>query len=316
MAERRTFTRRDRVEKGRDNHFEHGDHSHDESEWYDGICSECGEAFRVPFKPEPGRSLLCRKCLRAAREARGEDTHRDSRPFGARRDRDARPATRERKTYEITCSHCGKRDMVPLPFKPFEGSIVLCRECQKNPNIERVGGKIEHTIICAACGKENKVPFLPDPGSRVLCRECHMAERAEKQRAQDYYAKHHPNLANDTRNRIEIRCDKCGAIDVLPFLPKTHGPILCRQCAENTFGDEWARRNRVAAREYPFTCARCAAQDFVPFKPKPGQELLCKHCLNDEAILTHKRSEMQRHDRFTCVRTAKKNSETPDNDKT
>ena len=290
MAERRTFQRRDKHEKP---HQTQHSHKPDESEWYDGVCTECQESFRVPFKPEPGRPLLCKKCLRAAREGQKSDSGKSSGP------------------YEITCSHCGKHDVVP--FKPYDGSVVLCRECMANPNVERVGGKVLHTIICAVCGKENKVPFLPDPGSRVLCRECHMAERAEKQRSLEYYAKNHPSVINHTKVHIEIRCDKCGATDV-PFLPKTHGPILCRQCAENTFGDEWARRNRVAAREYPFTCARCAAQDFVPFKPRPGQELLCKHCLNDEAILTHKRSEMSRHDRFTCVRPAKHPTNTPEND--
>ena len=288
---------------------EHKDFSHshehrqrEDETWYDAECSKCHESFRVPFEPAPDRPVYCRNCLRTTRDGASSKSRRDF-------DGESKP----QELYDIVCSHCGKQDQVP--FRPYEGSVVLCRECMANPNVERVGGKIYHTIICSVCGKENRVPFKPDPGSRVLCRECHMAERAEKQRSLEYYAKNHPSVINQTKVRIEIRCDKCGATDVLPFLPKTHGPILCRQCAENTFGEEWARRNRVAAREYPFTCARCAAQDFVPFKPKPGQELLCKHCLNDEAILTHKRDEMQRHDRFTCVRPAKHKPETPDSDK-
>ena len=267
----------------------------EETTWYDGTCSQCGDALRVPFKPDPNRPLLCKSCMRASRGERHTHRHED---FGNRHeDRD-----RSTELYEITCSHCGKRDTVP--FKPYEDSAVLCHECMNNPNIERVAGKIYHTIICAVCGKESKVPFKPDPGSRVLCHDCHMAERAEKQRSMEYFAKHHPSVVNNTKVYVEIRCEKCGAIDTLPFVPKTHGAILCRQCAENTFGEDWAKRNRVGKHEYPFTCARCAAQDFVPFKPKPGQELLCKHCLNDEAILKHKRDEMQRHDEFTCVRPA------------
>ena len=259
--------------------------------WYDAECSQCHESFKVPFEPDPGRPIYCKSCLRASRDGKHE-LKENRAPH--------REDSREPELYEITCTHCGKQDTVP--FKPYEGSVVLCRECMSNPNVERVGGKIYHTIICSVCGKENKVPFKPDPGSRVLCRECHAQEREAKQRSREYFAKHHPSVVNNTKVRIEVRCEKCGNYDTLPFVPKTDGPILCRQCAENTFGDEWARRNRINAHEYPFTCARCAAEDFVPFKPKPGQELLCRHCLNEQAILTHKREEMTRHDAFTCVR--------------
>ncbi len=271
----------------------------DEETWYDAVCSECGESFQVPFEPDPERTILCKACLRASKEAKFNGRNEEHREHREHRE------PREIENYTIVCSHCGKEDTVP--FKPYEGSVVLCRECMNNPNVARVGGKIYHTIICSVCGKENKVPFKPDPGSRVLCRECHAAEREEKQRSREYFAKHHPSVVHNTKVRIEIRCERCGCTDTLPFVPKTHGMILCRQCAENTFGDEWARRNRVAAQEYPFTCARCAAQDFVPFKPKEGQELLCKHCLDDQAILKHSRSEMKRHDFGTCVR---KNDET------
>ena len=275
-------------------HREDGEKA-EETTWYEGVCSECHETFQVPFKPDPDRPLYCRKCFRAVRESRHEHSRTERRVSKPSHDRQ-----HSGELYEITCSHCGKQDMVP--FKPYEDSIVLCHECKSNPNIERVAGRIYHTIICAVCGRESKVPFKPDAGSRVLCRECHMAERAEKQRSAEYFSKHHPSVVNNTKVRIEIRCERCGAVDTLPFMPKTHGAILCRQCGEEIFGDGWAKRNRVSAQEYPFTCARCSAQDFVPFKPKPGQELLCRHCLNDEVILTHKRDEMKRHDAFSCVR--------------
>lgn len=259
--------------------------------WYDVSCSECGDAFRVPFAPDPDRSILCKWCLRASRERRQPRHHESYRD---------NTQARSDQSYSIICSHCGKSDTVP--FQPYEGSVVLCRECKNNPNVERVGGKVQHTIICAVCGKENRVPFKPDPGSRVLCRECHAAEREEKQRSREYFAKNHPSVLFNVKTRIEIRCDRCGSLDSLPFVPKTQGQILCRQCAENTFGDAWARRNRIGAKEFPFTCARCASQDFLPFKPKEGQELLCRHCLNDQAVIRHRRSEHKRHDAFTCVR--------------
>ncbi|MCL2326110.1 MAG: hypothetical protein FWC40_06415 [Proteobacteria bacterium] len=259
---------------------------------YDVTCEQCRTDFRVPFEPISGRTLLCRDCLKQTKKPRSKG-----------RPEHAQSGARERtESYQITCSHCGKHDTVP--FQPYEGSVVLCRDCMTNPNVTRVGGRVLHTIICSSCGKENNVPFKPDPGSRVLCRGCHLKEREEKQRAKEHYAKHHPSIVHNTKVRIEIRCDKCGCEDTLPFLPKTHGQILCRQCAENIFGDEWARRNKLSTREYPFTCARCAAQDFVPFKPQPDKLLLCKHCLNNQAVLRHNRDSFQRHDAFTCVRTA------------
>lgn len=274
--------------RGGKNQDRHGGMRHD-GRMYDGVCCECGAPVQVPFKPLPGRNLYCKSCFQA---------HGGVRPELGESGEDG--ARREKPRYEIVCSHCGKRDTVS--FKPFEGSAVLCRECMENPNIERVGGKVLHTIICAVCGKECKVPFKPEPGSRVLCRECHIAEREKKAQQRAYFAKHHPNVVHNTKVRVDIRCERCGCEDTLPFVPKTNGPILCRQCAENLFGDEWAKRNRVGASEYPFTCSRCGAQDFVPFKPSPDRQLLCKHCLNDQAVLKHRREEMSRHDAFTCVR--------------
>jgi len=283
--------------------------SKDDQVWYDVVCSECGDEFRVPFEPEKGRRLLCKSCLRSARQYEGHregrsdrdnrrdhrhdrDNRREGRDFHGNRSRDSRRSQEPAQLYPIVCSHCGKEDTVN--FKPYEGSVVLCQECMKNPNVERVGGKIYHNIICSVCGKQSKVPFKPDEGSRVLCRDCHTKECEEKQRQREYFAKHHPSVVYGTKIRVEIVCARCGNTDVLPFVPKTHGDILCRQCAEKLFGDEWAHRNRVAAKEYPFTCARCAAQDFVPFKPKPGQELLCKHCMNDEVFMSHTRDEMDK----------------------
>lgn len=290
--ERRSFgSNRDRRENYGEDRYRRRDTS--ERVMYDAECEQCHAAFQVPFQPEPGRTILCRDCLRAARELgdgyrqehrdHGQSGHRErgDRSFEHRHNREQR----EVQQYEIVCSHCGKQATVP--FKPYEGSVVLCQECMNNPHVSRVGGKILHTIICAVCGRENKVPFMPDPGSRVLCRECHRAEQERKQRSRDYYAKHHPSVVNNTKVRIEITCEKCGNTDTLPFVPKTHGPILCRKCAEQTFGESWAKRNRMGAREYPFTCARCGAEDFVPFRPAEDKTLLCKHCLNDQAVLRH-----------------------------
>lgn len=279
---------------------------------YDAECEQCHAVFQVPFEPEPGRTILCRNCLRLSRGRDESPRHgRERGQSGNREHNDRNHASRhgreprEVQQYDIVCSHCGKAATVP--FKPYEGSAVLCQACMNNPNVSRVGGRILHTIICAVCGRENKVPFMPDPGSRVLCRECHKAEQEKKQRLREYYGKHHPSVVNHTKVRIEITCDKCGNTDSLPFVPKTHGAILCRKCAEQMFGAAWAKRNRMGVKEHPFTCIRCGAEDFVPFKPVEGHELLCKHCLNDQAVLRH--NDGKTH--FTnglCIRTRDKAS--------
>ena len=238
-------------------------------------CDSCGQEDTVPFKPKPGRKVFCRDCLDKTRQrdrggSRGGGNRGGGRGGGG-------------GEFVATCSHCGARDTVP--FKPFPGSVVLCRACLDNPNVERVGGRILHRIICSSCGGEDKVPFKPDAGSRVLCKSCHQAEREERERAKRRFEERHPNEIHGTKVRIDVRCDRCGSEDTLPFVPKTTGPILCQHCAQQVFGEQWALRHRVGAQqEFPFTCSRCSRTDFVPFRPEPGRELLCKRCLNEHAI--------------------------------
>ena len=268
---------------------------------YDAVCAECGDAFQVPFEPDPGRSIYCRACMKKRDASRSGERKTPVKRHGEGRERS--------QQYEIVCSHCGKHDTAP--FKPDPNSIVFCHECMANPHIERNGSWVSHEIICSACGRKDSVPFNPEPGSRVLCHECIKVEREEKQRRRERgeaFAKKNACMSV----RIEIRCEQCGAVDVLPFMPKTSGKILCRQCAEKLFGEDWARRNCVGAREYPFTCARCAAQGFVPFKPREGQELLCNHCLEEQAVLG--KGKGQRFDGGVCIRHAGK-KEQPDGEK-
>ncbi|MBR4985190.1 MAG: hypothetical protein IKY83_05585 [Proteobacteria bacterium] len=259
-------------------------HAPEDRVMYDAVCAECGQAFQVPFEPDADRSVYCRACFQQKRDEMPRREPRESRE--------------PRETFEIVCSHCGKKDVAP--FRPYPDSVVLCRDCKKDPNVTRSKDRVYHRIICSSCGCETEVPFKPDPGSRVLCHDCHNAEREEKKRKRAQFEKDHP-AGNGMEVRIEIRCEQCGAIDRLPFAPKTHGKILCRQCAENLFGEDWAKRNKVGAQEYPFTCARCAAQGFVPFRPKEGQTLLCNHCLEEQAVLGHK-GIGKRHDGGICIR--------------
>lgn len=247
-------------------------------------CDQCNVKITVPFQPIEGRPLLCRDCRRP----------RDGGLRGG-----SQPVERD-GVYEISCSHCSKIDTIP--FRPHPGSAVLCGECKQNPNIIRVGNKVLHNILCSACGKEALVPFKPDKGSRVLCKQCHNEEREQKTRMRDRFMQSHPADIHGTKVRIEVHCDSCGTIDTLNYIPKTTGAILCRQCAEKTFGEEWADKHKLKAKEYPFTCAQCHKQDFVPFKPKEDHELLCKGCLNDHAIIRQDRENIERMNKFICVR--------------
>lgn len=247
------------------------------------VCDGCGIDIVVPFKPIEGRAVLCRDCLSAKRTKKA-----------------ASSVDNVAGRFDITCSHCGKPDTVP--FKPYEHSAVLCTECLANPNIMRMGGKILHAIICSSCGREARVPFKPDAGSRVLCKHCHNEEREQKAKDRERFAQRHPTDVHGTKVRIDVVCDRCGAQDTLNYVPKTSGAILCRQCAESTFGDEWAQRHHLSAKEFPFTCVKCSAQDFVPFKPKPDHQLMCKHCLNEQAVLQNTKEGAKPLDTFLYVR--------------
>ncbi|MFA5623673.1 MAG: CxxC-x17-CxxC domain-containing protein [Bradymonadales bacterium] len=238
------------------------------------VCDECSAKIVVPFKPIEGRAVLCRDCL---------SNHRAHRRQEQGDSLDGR--------YEIKCTHCGQLDSVP--FKPYEHSVVLCSDCLANPNIIRVGGKILHSIICSNCGRESRVPFKPDTGSRVLCKSCHVDEREQKNKARERFANKHPSDVHGTKVRIEIQCERCGVNDILNYIPKTTGAILCKSCAEATFGEEWAARHKLQTKEFPFTCCRCSNQDFVPFRPKAEHDLLCKRCLNEQAILRGDKDELE-----------------------
>ncbi len=287
---RRGDGRRDRSDRGGDQR------AGGDRRLYDFRCDRCGAEDKVPFKPAPGRELLCRECM-------SRERNRSPGGGGGRRG----PAPDAREIFQVKCTHCGAADTVP--FEPFPGSVVLCRACMENPNVERVGGRILHSIICGGCGEVDRVPFKPDPGSRVLCRKCHQEEKEARQQARERFADKHPSSVHGTKVRLEVRCDRCGAEDTLPFIPRTSGPILCRQCAENTFGEDWAKRHRVAKCDYPFSCVRCGRQDFVPFQPKADHTLLCKRCFDDQVVMQHRDEARERVNPFICVRRSTKKEE-------
>ena len=244
------------------------------------ICEQCKTRLSPDYKPGSRTdTLLCKKCyLNSARRSK----------FA--------------KSYPIICAHCKKSDTVP--FKPYSGSVVLCGDCMENSHVTRVGSKIMHAILCCECGEETRVPFKPDPGSRVLCRPCHIKEREEKELYKQRMEERHPSKLHGTKVKIDITCDKCGNKDTLPYVPKTTGPVLCRYCAEHTFGEQWVQRHRIRVHEFRFNCVKCGEPDFVNFKPDPEKELLCRRCLNSKSIL-HADATNTKHDEFTFVRRKK-----------
>ena len=233
---------------------------------YEITCHRCGARDTVPFKPKPGRELVCAKCLE--KQGRGE------REGAVRRDGDRA----ERSLYDVTCSHCGELDQVP--FKPRRGGAVLCARCMADPRVVRVGGRVFHEIICASCGNHDQVPFRPDSGSRVLCGSCHRSEREARGVSRDRFWLRHPGEVSGVRIKIEVRCDDCGSIDNLNFAPGPGETVLCRTCAEKRFGESWSLRRRMSAATHrPTSCSVCGHVDFVPATHGPvAGAPMCRRC--------------------------------------
>lgn len=40
-------------------------------EFHDAVCSSCGQATQVPFRPTPGKPVYCRDCFQASKSGRG-----------------------------------------------------------------------------------------------------------------------------------------------------------------------------------------------------------------------------------------------------
>lgn len=43
-------------------------------ELHEAVCSNCGVATQVPFRPTPGKPVFCRDCFQSVRAARGVNT--------------------------------------------------------------------------------------------------------------------------------------------------------------------------------------------------------------------------------------------------
>ncbi len=87
-----------------------------EKEMHSAVCSDCGKACQVPFKPTEGKPVRCLDCFK---KSAPKKEYKSS----------------ERTLHNAKCSVCGKACQVP--FKPKEGSSVSCKDCytkSKNSN--------------------------------------------------------------------------------------------------------------------------------------------------------------------------------------
>ena len=92
-----------------------------------------------------------------------------------------------------------------------------------------------------------------------------------------------PAVAHGTRVRFQIECARCGKSDSLRFVPKTQGDMLCKSCAEEVFGADWAGDRPAEGRgEHVFECAQCGKEDRVRFEPDEDSRLLCSACFRGE----------------------------------
>ncbi len=93
-----------------------------------------------------------------------------------------------------------------------------------------------------------------------------------------------PGLRHGTRVAFQIDCERCGVSATLPFVPKTDGAVLCPDCAEEVFGEEWHRgRSREAAPPKSRDCDSCGATFEYRAKPDTAPPNICNVCRRGEA---------------------------------
>ena len=144
-----------------------------------------------------------------------------------KRDARKRPRrTQPEERHTITCSMCGKTDVVP--FKPTRGTAVLCRNCyeikrrRKNRNREvlrKMVGKFR--IICERCGSEATVNHKRATAPVKLCDACYRELKGES-----------PTPTRPKRLQVttSITCCRCGKQEYVHFIPEDPNKVLCRAC--------------------------------------------------------------------------------------
>lgn len=78
----------------------------------------------------------------------------------------------------LICKDCGKEFVFTsgeqefYAEKGFENEPQRCKECRDNRKNALKQSRPMYEIVCAACGKVDKVPFEPRNDKPVYCSEC------------------------------------------------------------------------------------------------------------------------------------------------
>lgn len=99
-----------------------GGRNSDRPQMHQAICSDCGNACEVPFKPSGSKPVFCKNCFASNRpdDSRGGGRH----DFGSR---DGRPSFGEKRMYQAVCDQCNKA--CEVPFRPTGEKPVFCDAC-------------------------------------------------------------------------------------------------------------------------------------------------------------------------------------------
>ncbi|MFA5126442.1 MAG: CxxC-x17-CxxC domain-containing protein [Patescibacteria group bacterium] len=96
------------------------------------ICSECGYACEVPFKPTGDRPIYCSNCF-----GKQDGGNARSNKFGGDRG--------GKQIYDAVCDKCGQT--CQIPFRPTAGKPVYCNNCfGKGGNINQHSGDVMSEI--------------------------------------------------------------------------------------------------------------------------------------------------------------------------
>jgi CxxC-x17-CxxC domain-containing protein len=92
-----------------------------------------------------------------------------------------------------------------------------------------------------------------------------------------------PKKAHGTQVSFNVKCARCGDTDTLTFVPRTQADLLCKACAKQVFGEDWASgRETEFTTVFEFHCDQCGRFSEVPFQPETDEPLLCAPCYRGE----------------------------------
>ena len=80
------------------------------------ICSECGKACELPFRPTGDKPVFCSTCF--GNKADSDRSH--GKDFG-------KSSFHEKRLYPAICTGCGKT--CEVPFRPVAGKPIYCNNC-------------------------------------------------------------------------------------------------------------------------------------------------------------------------------------------